>query len=248
MELIALVAVSFLSGFLSGTIGFASGVLPAALLSLVIPSATAVPLLAPIVLAGAAVALAFHWNEWKMRHVLLVLPPLLLGTWWGTEFLTSAPARLVNYAIAFFVIVVALQELGGRFAAQDGKRFGLRRAVGSGAGGLLVGLVSGVASTIAHAGGVVVSAYLVSAGLKREAFTGTVLLILVLADTAKLLAFLQAGLITEEMIGPIAWSVPFLLLGVYSGRHVYRRLSNRRFRTVVAATLLGLGIFLLGGP
>ena len=53
--LAALMAASFLSGFLTAGVGIAGGVLPAALLSLVVPSPQAVPLLAPIVLAGELV-------------------------------------------------------------------------------------------------------------------------------------------------------------------------------------------------
>ena len=244
LEAVVLVAVAWLSGFLSGTIGFASGVLPAAALSLVLPPAEAVPLLAPLVLASAALGLAFHWKRWERPYVFILLPPILVGTWAGTAFLSEAPASLVSRVVAVFVTVVALQELGRRFTG-GGEPSWLQRAVGSVPGGLLLGLVSGVASAVAHAGGVVAAAYLMCAGLRRGPFTSTVLLILLLADAAKLIMFWDAGLLTMEMAGPLAWAMPFLLLGAYSGRRVWHHLSPIQFRTAVAATLLGVGLFLL---
>ncbi len=129
MEWLVIFAVSFLSGYLSGTIGFASGVLPAAILSLVLPADIAVPLLAPIVLSGAAAALTSHWKEWETHHILLVIPPLLLGTWSGTQFLSAASESLVSYAIAFFVIMVAIQELSGQFSGRSDESFRLQKVI-----------------------------------------------------------------------------------------------------------------------
>jgi hypothetical protein len=240
-----LIVASFLSGFLSAGIGIAGGVLPAALLSLSLPSTEAVALLAPIVLAGEVASAPFYRSAWRARHLVIVLPPLVVGTWFGTVFLARAPVVLIARAMAALVILIALLEVR-KWNAPEPPTEGVRRGwLGSPLGGIVAGLAGGVTSAVAHAGGILLAPYLLAAGLAKEAFVGTVLVILALADTAKLATFWQAGLFTRSMAGPIAWALPFLLVGVVLGRQVNRRLSMRRFRQALACALLIVGVLLL---
>ena len=241
----AVAAVSFLAGFLSGGIGFASGVLPAALLSLMLPATVAVPLLAPIVLLAAIFALPFHWKTWSARHVLVLAPTLLAGTWLGTSFLHAAPESLVEYVIAAFVAVAAVSELTRRADRPETGPNRVQRVLGSTAGGVVVGLIGGVTSAMAHAGGVVVAAYLLSAGIAGRLFTGTILAVLVMGDLAKLVAFAQADLFTPAMVRPVLSSVPFLVLGVLVGWRGYRRIPVQTFRKVVAVVLLAVAVLMV---
>jgi uncharacterized membrane protein YfcA len=238
-------AAAFLSGFLSAAIGIAGGVLPAAVLAVALPVRQAVPLLAPIVLAGEIAAAPIYRKAWSGRHFLVLLPPLVAGTWLGTEFLTGAPPRLIARAMAAFVILAALPEILRRPNRVQARPGSPKRWLGHPLGGILAGLCAGITSAVAHAGGILITPYLLAAGLAKEAFVGTALAILALGDTAKLVSFQHAGLLTPSMTRPILYALPLLFVGVGAGWQVHRRLTIDAFRRIVAYALLVVGILLL---
>ncbi len=245
--LIPFLAAAWVSGFLSGSIGFASGVVPAVLLTLFAPASTAIPPLTPVLFVGAVVALLECWGQWDRHRVVLITLPLFVGTWFGTEFLATAPDSLVRRLLGAFVVVSAIPELLDTFRDREpsSEDHWLRRLAGSTTGGLTLGFLGGITSAIAHAGGIVVTIHLASRRLDKHTFTATVLAILVLADLAKLATFSQTGLLSRTMIGPVAAALPFVLVGVYLGRRAHDRIPTRRFHQLVAATLVVVGVVLV---
>ncbi|MBI2493529.1 MAG: hypothetical protein HYV94_15735, partial [Candidatus Rokubacteria bacterium] len=83
-----------------------------------------------------------------------------------------------------------------------------------------VGLVAGVASTVAHAGGVVLGPFLVSLGLSNAA---------VVATANAVVAVSQIGFLTGPILLSSVLALPCLFLGTWLGYRANRRLPRRWF-------------------
>src|ERR1043165_2521675 len=82
----------FMIGFSKG--GFSGlGALLTPILALVLPVASAVGVLLPMLMVGDVFAVSIYWNEWDLDLVKRMLPAGILGALVGTFLLTSVPTN-----------------------------------------------------------------------------------------------------------------------------------------------------------
>ncbi len=236
---IIILVVSWLAGMAKVAFGIGAGVFLTPILALVLPSKVAVALMAPMMVITDFVALRHHWGKWSRHHVLVLLPTALVGIVLGTLFLAWAPAPLVRKAIGLMaVLFVTLQIL--RWRAPDA---GASTHLPPWAG-WIIGLVAGIASSIAHSGGVVMSIYLLSVGLTKEVFVASVVGSFTITDLLKLSLYWQVGVLTLPILLAGMALTPVMMLGGRMGIVVSRRLSVRQF-TAALTVLVGISGLLL---
>ncbi|HRM70109.1 MAG TPA: sulfite exporter TauE/SafE family protein, partial [Thauera phenylacetica] len=93
----------------------------------------------------------------------------------------------------------------------------------------LCGAGAGFTSTLAHAGGPPIMAYLLSRGLPKERFVATSVFFFTAINLAKLPFYLGIGLFSRDTLLMSAMLLPLVPVGVWLGLHLLRRIPERPF-------------------
>lgn len=187
----------------------------------------------PVVLRFGLPAFAGGFAGAWLLVQLSVLTPLFSYELWGRAFAITPVKLTVGLLIVFF----ALLELG------DG-----RRRISSAwlpVGGLLSGFFGGLSGNQ----GAFRSAFLLGAGLGKDAFiaTGVVLACMVDAVRLGIYATLAGSRMVTENAGLIAAATVAAFLGVHIGRGFLKKMTIRAVRGIVGVMLLILGAGLCAG-
>ncbi len=238
-SLIVVVVISFMAGASKVAFGIGAGVLLTPIAALVLPPKVAVALMAPMMLITDFVAMPHHWRKWSTRHIVLLLPTAFAGIVLGALFLAWAPPVWIKRAIGAVALLFVLTQLWRRMHAANGTK-PLPDWLGC-----VIGLLGGVASSIAHAGGIVMSIYLLAAGLSKQLFVATIVATFFLTDTVKMIAYWATGVLTWPVLLAGLLLSPTMLLGGTAGAVLTRRLTVEQF-TAVMMVLVGIsGVLLL---
>lgn len=239
MVLVVLAAAAFLIGLAKG--GFAGGLGPfvTVLVSAVIPARQAIGVLLPMLMVGDVLAFWVHRRDWSRPAVTAMLPAGVLGVVFASVFLGAASDRLVELVLAVLSIAfVAYRLLRPRLSVGE-EHAGRGMAA-------LAGGVSGVTSTVAHAGGPPVSIYLLAARTPPVTFAATAAVYFFAVNWLKVPGYAVAGLLDLS----IARTLPLALLlvpGTLVGRWLVERIRQEAFERIVLVLLtLGAVNLLIG--
>jgi uncharacterized membrane protein YfcA len=227
MQLVILFAIVFVAGIIRGFLGFGSALLTVPALSMLYGPAQAVVIgvLIEIPTSLGLLPVAIRESErrtvWSMLLTFVVFVPV------GALLLKAVDPALMKTVISFLVLVMV-----GIIALQDRMVLFLSRF-----GTLFAGAVSGVAQGMTGmAGPLFVTALLArgeSAILTRAnivASAGGLIAISVIS-------FWAVGLITRETIIYTSLATPSILLGLWAGSVLFRRLSNWNLRGIILVFL-----------
>lgn len=237
---LALVALSFLTSWLTAAFGIGGGTVMLAALASLIPPAALIPVHGLVQLGsnvGRAAVLAGHAD----RGVLLpFLVGALAGVAAGGAVVVELPPAVVRIGVGAFV----LWSLVARPPAF------MRRSA------LIAGAASSFLTMFFGATGPFVAAYVKTLGLDRVAHVATHAAMMTVQHGLKTLAFGFLGFAFGEWLGLVLAMIATGFLGTLAGRHTLMRIDERRFRlglnlllTVLALRLIWTGgAALLAGP
>ena len=107
------------------------------------------------------------------------------------------------------------------------------------------GLLAGFCTTVANAGGPVMTLYLLSQGLLKEPFVGTCAWFFFLLNLAKVVPFWTAGMLTSQTVGFGLALGPIAVAGALAGMWLLPRISQQAFQAIMLL-LAGLaGVWLV---
>ncbi len=236
------IALSWLSGAAKVAFGIGGGVLLTPIAALVLPPKVAIALMAPMMIITDFVALPHHWRKWSIRDAAVLLPTACVGVVLGSIFLAWAPPIWVRRAVGLVALFFVASQLWKRVRPSGPDSRPMPEWLG-----YPIGFLAGLSSSVAHAGGIVMSIYLLSIGLKKQTFVATIIACFFVTDTTKLLAFWQTGLLTWQLLLAGTLFAPAMLLGGSAGAFLHKRLTVDQFTNVVMV-LVGLsGVLLLIG-
>jgi hypothetical protein len=98
-----------------------------------------------------------------------------------------------------------------------------------------VGLVAGVASTVAHSGGVVLGLYLIGRPLSSAGVVATGALAYAMSDVVKVGTYVAIGWVTAPLLIATVAATPLLYLGSWLGYRLNARLPRRAFALTLVA-------------
>jgi uncharacterized membrane protein YfcA len=170
--------VVFILAFMKGAFGGGLAALGIPLLSLALDPITAGALMAPLFIVMDIIAIRY-WkpSTWSRTELAWLLPPMFAGTAIGFWLMSQLNP-------GWFAVAIALVTLG--FSAQwfiGGSQVVVRPR--SRARATLAGTVSGITSMMAHAGGPPVAIYMLSLGLSKTLYAGTMNMYFTAANAAK---------------------------------------------------------------
>ena len=226
-QLVILFAIVFVAGIIRGFLGFGSALLTVPALTVLYGPAQAVVIgvLIEIPTSLGLLHVAIRDSEprtvWSMLLTFVVFVPV--GAW----LLKVVDPEIMKTVISVLVLVMV-----GMIALQDRMVLLLSRF-----GTLFAGAVSGVAQGMTGmAGPIFVSALLArgeSAILTRANIVASAGGLIAISA----ISFWAVGLITTETIIYTCLATPSILLGVWAGSVLFRRLSHRNLRGIILVFL-----------
>ena len=227
----------FLIGFSKGGFG-GLGALLTPILALVLPVASAVGVLLPMLMAGDAFAVYMYWKEWDFELIKRMLPAGVVGALAGTFLLSWLPPNGLRITLGVFVLVlVAYKFLSDRIQAV---RYQSRPWHAPAAG-----LLAGVASGMFNYGGPAVSSYLLLQKLKARPFIATSAIFFALLNLIKVPGFLYTGVLDLPLLFSLWWVFLFIPLGIWVARLALTRVSPQAFEWIIVALLVFSSLWLL---
>jgi len=107
------------------------------------------------------------------------------------------------------------------------------------------GLISGVLGGLFGVGGPPVIIYFQLSGVNKAVFRGSLMAIFLLIALVRVPSYIVGGLITEPRLWSALAVAPAVLLGAFVGSRIHIHLSEEKFRRIVSAVLMLLGLLLL---
>jgi uncharacterized membrane protein YfcA len=214
------------------------GALLTPILALVLPVASAVGVLLPMLMVGDVFALYMYWKEWDLDLVRRMLPAGVLGALVGTFLLSSISTNGLRIILGIFVLViVAYKLLSDRI---ERIRYEPRPWHAPAAG-----FLSGVASGMFNSGGPAFSSYLLLQKLEARPFIATTAIYFALLNLLKVPGFVYTGVLDLRMLFTLWWVFPFIPMGIWVARLTLTRVSPSAFEWIIIALLIFSSLWLL---
>jgi uncharacterized membrane protein YfcA len=227
-------------GFLRTSVGGGIGLVLTPTLSLVLPPSVVLAMIAPLMNLSDPLVLRYYWRQWDRRQLALLLPAMMAGVVVGTWALSQLSEYWLGKAIGALALGFGLLQLV--LTGRNQRLLSARPHWGAGAA---AGLTAGVASTVAHSGGVVVSIYLLNVHLTKAAMLATGNALYILPNVLKLAGYWSIGFLTVPIIQAAALAVPLLFAGAWLGYRVNQRLPRRAFELVLVVIAIAGALRLL---
>lgn len=194
------------------------------LLSLVMSPIDAVIIVAPI----AVLTDVFAFGNYKLSDaskpdLAWLLPSLLVGIALGYFFFVLIDPGLVSLGIGLIAFVFAVDW----FVRMRSKPERVERPL-SPPLALISGGIFGFTSFVAHAGGPVMSAYLLYRGLNKTLYVGTSIVIYAIVNILKLFPYLWLGYAKPSVLVHALLLAPVVPIGVWLGARFHQRLDQHR--------------------
>lgn len=180
------------------------------------------------------------------KELSILLPSALIGVVTGMLFINFVSDGFfkifIGTAALFFSLyhLVKNEHASNRFAGGLGMQ-----GVDSGKLAVLFGFLGGTASTLVHAGGMVMSIYLANRHKDQRGFVATLVLFFGIINLSKWIAYTHAGVLTWDA-SIVIWAIsPVIILGGFIGDIINRKLQYSLFRTIILILILVFGLRLL---
>lgn len=225
----------FFATIIRSAFGFGEALVAVPLLALTIPIKTAAPL---AVLASITVALVVVLQDWRHIHVrsaVWLVLPTFLGIPIGLVVLKRAPEPVVKATLAIVIIGFSLWSLIPR------KRFELKTEKSAPLFGFLAGVLGGAYGV----NGPPLAMYGFLRRWSPANFRATLQGYFLPASMAGMVGYGISGVWTPVVNHFYLLSLPGVLLGIFVGRAINRRLNARQFGLYVHFALIAIGAVLL---
>lgn len=259
MELLLVALVAFLASGLTLFSGFGLGTVLMPAFALLMPVEVAIAATAVVHLANNLFKLALVGRKADSRVLVRFAVPAALAAILGaallvrlsdlpmiaswTAFGTEQRIEALPLAIGTLIVVFALLELSPAFARL---RFPVRFLP-------LGGLISGFFGGLSGNQGAFRTAFLIKAGLSKEAFIATGVVAAVIVDAMRLSVYglshvtLNFATLTPDVWTVVAVATLCAFLGAFVGARILKKVTLRAVQIVVALTMIALGLGLATG-
>jgi uncharacterized membrane protein YfcA len=237
---IAIGAAALLVGLSKGGLGGTVGVLVTPLLALALPADAALGVSLPLLLIGDGFAVWMYWRCWDGPLIWRLMPSVIAGVVIGSLLLPILSPAAIRIAISVLALVYCVYKLFERTLRRD-----LAQSDPKPWHTPIFGACTGVASTVANAGGPIISVYFLMQHISPVGFMGTSALFYLLINSMKIPGFLLAGLLRPQVFVEILWALPLIPLGVWAGRLLITRWRAETFERVILILLALSALFLL---
>lgn len=240
---IAVLAI-LLSGISKGGFGAGAGGLSVPLMSIVIAPPEAAGIMLPILCAMDIFGVHAYRGRWSKAHLRTLLPGALIGIALGGVAFGMLSVDMIRLLIGLIAVLFTLNkwlDISGRLA----KRLAIRQRSPGRLFGATCGLLSGLTSTLAHAGGPPFAIYIYSQKLDKTLIVATSVAFFFVVNYAKLIPYYFLGQLNTANLATSLMFAPLAPLGIWLGVWLHRRVSEQAFFRISYALLFASGLKLI---
>jgi len=233
---IVIAILGFMIGVAKGGFG-GLGALLTPILALVLPVASAVGVLLPMLMVGDVFALYIYWGEWDTDLVRRMLPAGIAGALVGTFLLAWLPPNLLRIILGVFVLVVVVYKFASdRIKAIEYKPGPWHAPV--------AGLLAGLASGMFNSGGPPFNSYLLLKKVSARPFIATAAIYFAILNLIKVPGFLFTGVLDLRLLSSLWWVFPFIPIGIWVARITLTRVTPSAFERIIIILLIFSSLWL----
>jgi uncharacterized protein len=235
--LLLTIGVLFVAAFVRSALGFGDALVAMPLLALVVGLQVATPVVAFAASTIGITILLSHWRSVDVRSTWRLVAASLVGIPFGLVLLKIAPEGYVKAALGLLLILYGLYSLlapelpavRGHWAAY------------------VFGFVAGVLGGAYNTNGPPVVVYGALRHWSPEHFRATLQGCFLLTGLMILAGHGVAGLWTAQVLWLYLYSLPAIMLAIYLGARLNRRIPRETFSRAVYVFLVAMGALFLFG-
>lgn len=229
-----IILIVFIASAVFATFGFGDALLALPFLTMIIGLQKATPLLA---MSGFTLALCLMGSGYKhiqFREAVKLIIGSLCGVPIGVWLLSNMDKHLMQLAVG---IVIALISLYNLFKPDLFRIKSDRTAP-------LFGFIGGILGGAFNTSGPPVVMYGAMRGWTPVMFVGMMQAYFIPTDVFVITGHLQSGLLNGEVFRLYLWCLPFLLLAVWTGHQLKKKMPVDKFRKGIFIIILISGVML----
>ena len=249
-DIIIIAIAVFGSAVIKNGVGVGSGIFLLPFLALVLPPKIALGLGAPAMLISDIVGVRNYWGEWDKKELLVLIPLAAVGVVLGSYLIKITPDTIFKQAVGVFALTFSSYHIvksirSTYFDTAETKRVPSIKMKQSQVYTALFGFLGGIASTVAHAGGLMMSVYMLQKKSNPRIFVGTLVFFFALINLFKIFAYAGIGVITSQILLIVLALSPIIIAGGVLGNALNKRVSQELFRLIVLTLIFLIGFRLL---
>lgn len=194
----------------------------------------------PLLIAADLIVYPSFRKHGSWQDVWKLLAPTLVGLGIGWWLLGRLSDEGTKRAIGAIILVMVAVEIARRLKPQVFDRIAHSRAAGAG-----TGMAAGFSTMLANAAGPMVQLYLLARKVPKMDLLGTGARFFLLVNLIKVPLNSQLALITPASLMENARLLPGVIVGIFGGRWLIRRVPQRVFEWMVVGFAAVAGTRLL---
>lgn len=212
-----------------------------AVMAMIFPAKLSVGILLPMLITADIVAVTYYRRTVLWRHLIGLIPWVLAGIVAG--FFTLDHIVNNELSVLLGVLILSLITLHLSSARLENKlKFEFTQSpVFHG----ILGVLAGFTTMVGNAAGAIMTIYLLSKGLKKMEFIGTVAWFFLAVNLIKVPFNVVLELITLETLLFNLWMVPAVLAGAFLGIKILPLIPQKMFQVLILALAVLGGIHLI---
>lgn len=216
------------SGFAGG-----AGVVAVPLLSLVMPVQHAAAIMLPLLLVMDAKTVRLYWQSINLRELKSIMLAALVGITLAGSAMGSLSSTSLQWILAIFCILFASwQQLTPLLGKLPGAAY-------------IWGTLSGISSTLLHAGGPPISIYFLSKGISKKVWLAQAAVFFAMMNVIKLIPYSMNNAWHKDFLILDVILLPIAIIGVFLGHKIQAHLSEAMFALSCRILLGATGMMLL---
>ena len=238
MSELALIPALLIAAFAHGALGFGFPLISTPLLALVFPLPTAVlmTLLPTVSINAASILGERHWRE-ALRTYWVIPLFCIIGSFGGTHLLLSVDPEPFRLLLALVLIAYLVTNgLRRHEHAPTLPTWSLPVL------GLCLGLLAGLVNIFAP----LLVVFALYSRMRPELMVATFNLTFLTSKSGQILGFVNKGAFDLEVVWPMAVLIPVLLLALWAGVRLRRRLDTKLYTRVLRGFLWMTSLWLIG--
>ena len=232
-----IILVVLLVGISKSAFAGALGVFAVPLLMLKFTAIEAITLMLPLLIIADAMSVKSFWKKWDTTLLFSLIPGAVLGIVIANLTMDHINPEYLRYIIALICIMFAIKNI---YFKQLHLSF-----INNRIGAYFMSAISGVSSTLVHAGGPPLIIYFTAIGLAQTKFVATAAVFFAIMNIIKLIGVLSLGLLTIDTDLLAVAFMPFAFIGNWLVVKLNNRLDKKLFLKLMNYLLLLLGLWLV---
>ncbi|TQN49614.1 hypothetical protein DLNHIDIE_03022 [Acidithiobacillus thiooxidans ATCC 19377] len=222
-----------LAFYVRAVIGFGSGLISVALLTLIFPIKEVVPVVLLLDLLGSVLLGAYDFREMRWPELRWLIPGSIIGLAIGSFILADTNAQNLTRFLGVFILAYVVYALAMK--PDRLPRISLPW-------GTPLGIFGGVVGSLYGGGGPPIVAYLQMRHLDKRAFRATFQGIALTDNVLRGFMYVALALLTWQLAIGFLMLIPPVLLGLWAGNRLHLRINQRAFLlgTLGLLTVVGL--------